>query len=99
MGRKVKDLVGQEFNGIKVLGYAGADEYGATWECECYCGAIFYAYSHHLKSGKLKSCGCYRASRMKEIQKLGVSEKKRLSKQGGYRYYKDNPNYIYKEGE
>lgn len=29
-----------------------------VWACECVCGQQTSAYSHNLKSGRTKSCGC-----------------------------------------
>src|SRR3990167_9560710 len=31
-----------------------------VWECVCDCGVITLVPSHHLRSGRTKSCGCFR---------------------------------------
>lgn len=97
MGRKMQDLTGQMFGGVEVVAFTGTDKQGATWECRCSCGATFYAYSHNLKTGHTKSCGCLRRNRMRDVAKLGRAKKQELAEAGGYRYYKDNPYYDYKD--
>lgn len=34
------------------------------WKCQCNCGKSMLAHSTALKSGKVKSCGCFRRSRL-----------------------------------
>jgi hypothetical protein len=51
-----KSLIGQKFERLTVVSYAGKGE----WVCECECGKKIKVSSGNLK--KAKSCGCSRAS-------------------------------------
>jgi len=57
--KNVEDrLIGQKFNHLTVLEYAG----NGKWKCECDCKEtdknIVYTTSEKLKRGGIKSCGC-----------------------------------------
>ena len=63
---RVKDLTGQRFGRLLVLGYAGMRQYaGKTnyrlprWRCLCDCGTTIKAVGHDLKRGHTTSCGCF----------------------------------------
>lgn len=61
MGRKLEDLTGKLFNGIKVLRLHSTKTGRATkWDCICFCGKEFTTTGARLKSSKTKSCGCQR---------------------------------------
>lgn len=49
-----KDISGQRFGKLIVLGYAGESK----WFCECDCGSISTKFGSHLKRGLSKSCSC-----------------------------------------
>ena len=61
MGRKAEDLTGKRFGMLTVIkrsdnhGKAGQN---ARWICKCDCGNLHEAFSHCLKKGSVKSCGC-----------------------------------------
>lgn len=57
---RAKDLTGQTFNRLKVLGRAPHNFRGAYWWCECSCEnhTIKKVLGSHLISGEVKSCGC-----------------------------------------
>ncbi len=64
MGNNVnKDLTGFKYNRLLVIEpkwitkKSGATQKG--WNCLCDCGNIKWYLTHDLKSGKVKSCGCY----------------------------------------
>lgn len=81
-----KDLTGQKFGRLTVLGYD--QEYtdlwkqthtgtAVFWKCQCDCGNITYAKTAELNNGAKKSCGCLQkeisGQIMKEIvQPIGV---------------------------
>lgn len=77
---KIQDLIGQKFGRLKVLNFAGLDRWHkGRWRCQCDCGTILPAVeTHQLKSGKTKSCGCYRAD---------MRHNKRTHGQAGSRLY------------
>ncbi|WP_047504238.1 MULTISPECIES: hypothetical protein [Staphylococcus] len=57
--RKIKDLTGKTFNGIKVIDYFGQDKHKkAKWEVVCHCGNKFVTIGNNLQKGTTKSCGC-----------------------------------------
>lgn len=54
------DLAGRRFGRLTVLGDVGkrAKNGKVLWHCLCECGKITFVRGDHLKSGKVKSCGC-----------------------------------------
>lgn len=56
------DLTGQVFARLTVLGYSGLDSEGrnSIWLCRCSCGKVVDVRADHLRSGRMKSCGCLR---------------------------------------
>lgn len=57
----IDDLTGQKFNRLTVLGQAGRGSSGQVlWDCLCECGKHVVVRGNNLKSGKVKSCGCYK---------------------------------------
>lgn len=59
---KIKDLTGQRFGRLTVIGFAGfAKNRNAMWDCKCDCGRICTVKGGKLTSGSTKSCGCLRA--------------------------------------
>lgn len=67
----MKDLTGQKFNRLLVLGPTNERKQGCVvWECQCDCGQIVKVPTRSLKSNNTKSCGCLNNDRRKEnIQK------------------------------
>lgn len=59
VGRKAEDLSGRVFSRLKVLSRAPGGG-NPRWNCACECGSFTVVYSHNLKAGKVKSCGCLR---------------------------------------
>ena len=55
----VKDLNGQIFGKLKVLGPIKMENRrGMFWQCKCDCGNETIAFGGHLRSKKRVSCGC-----------------------------------------
>lgn len=65
--RPIKDIAGQRFGKLTVLGLGKIpdhDRYNRVWwECRCDCGKTKTVLSNDLKLGKVKSCGCMRGQR------------------------------------
>ena len=59
MGKRI-DLTGQRFGRLVVLGYAGSRNRRVIWNCICDCGKHIGISSDQLRSGRTKSCGCYK---------------------------------------
>lgn len=62
IGEKLtQDLTGMRFNRLTVIRPAEKSRTGETrWVCRCDCGKETIVQSNNLKSGLVKSCGCYR---------------------------------------
>lgn len=52
------DIVGNTYNSLTVIEYAGKKKNDALWKCQCVCGGIKYVITTSLKRNKVKSCGC-----------------------------------------
>lgn len=57
-GAVAEDLTGQTFHALTVLRRTENINRHVAWECRCVCGNKHKATSAHLKSGRVKSCGC-----------------------------------------
>ncbi len=60
--KAIKDLSGQKFGRLTVLGRGHLQ---SRWRCECACGNQCIARNDALLSGRTKSCGCFRAEFLK----------------------------------
>ncbi len=57
----MKDIIGQRFNRLFVVGRAPSDKRGELrWTCQCDCGNHTVVLSSHIRSGRSASCGCLR---------------------------------------
>lgn len=74
-----KDITGQTFNNLLVLGYTGADN---LWRCKCLaCGnENFITHRDSILTGKTKSCGCLKEQLRKEtmLAKYGDTNTTRI---------------------
>lgn len=60
MGRPIKDLTGQQFGRLTVIGYSHQNKHRhAVWECQCSCGNKTLVISPCLIKGQVLSCGCF----------------------------------------
>ena len=55
---KVRDLTGQKFGLLTVIGLAETDTRKTYWVCKCDCGNMKTVRSDSLLCGAIKSCGC-----------------------------------------
>lgn len=56
-----KEMTGQKFGRLTVIKRAGSDKWGAAaWLCKCECGNEVVTTGARLRSGNVKSCGCFR---------------------------------------
>ena len=57
-----RELAGLKFGYLLVLEETKFPKKSRTfiWKCLCDCGNITYVAGNHLKTGEIKSCGCYR---------------------------------------
>ena len=56
-----KDLTGNRYGKLVVLGDPQVGGRGTIWKCRCDCGNICYKVSADLVHGNTKSCGCLKA--------------------------------------
>lgn len=60
-GRPVVDLVGRRFGRLVVLRRAvNRKNHQARWYCRCECGDFSIVSGYRLRSGRTKSCGCWK---------------------------------------
>lgn len=79
---KFKDLTGQKFNRLTVIGLGERNSCGQIqWKCKCDCGKIVLATTTYLKTGHTKSCGCLSkenaSNRLKDTKFIKDREKYR----------------------
>lgn len=57
-----ENLTGHRYGRILVGSFVGRNDSGnAMWSCHCDCGCDFIALGYNLKTGRTRSCGCYRS--------------------------------------
>ena len=54
-----KDETGKVFGRLTVISFAGSNSGKAEWNCICECGKNKIASGDSLRTGKIKSCGCF----------------------------------------
>jgi hypothetical protein len=52
-----KDMTGQKFGKLTVLGLVKRSKQGLHWECRCECGEVKVVKATDLRSGNTSSCG------------------------------------------
>lgn len=79
MGAK-KNLIGQRFNQLIVLGEVPKAERRTPskveWLCQCDCGNQTRVITNYLVSGHTKSCGCWRSENMKQLFSIDIQNQK-----------------------
>lgn len=80
--QRVKDLTGQKFGRLEVIGIDDNGDRKTNWICQCDCGAIKSVRSDSLQNGAVKSCGC-----LKKEQDRQNLTKHHSHKQSGTRLY------------
>lgn len=56
--KNVKDLTGQRFGRLTVIGLAETNTRKTYWICQCDCGNLKRVRSDSLQCGAIRSCGC-----------------------------------------
>lgn len=63
--RTIRDLAGRRFGSLRVVGLdESVGRGGARWNCLCDCGNKTTVRADSLVTGKTRSCGCYRPTRL-----------------------------------
>lgn len=55
---RFKDLTGQVFNRLTVIGYGGSERKHTIWMCKCKCEKLVKVRREGLIAQKTRSCGC-----------------------------------------
>jgi len=100
---KIQDLTGKKFNRLTVITRADNTSSGMTcWVCKCDCGKQKIVAGKHLKSGKIKSCGCYNHDALiKRNTKHGLTNTRLFRIWGNMKdrcYNPNKSNYCYYGG-
>lgn len=65
---KPNNLLGQRFCRLIVVADGGrCNKRNILWLCRCDCGGETTAYAYDLRSGRVKSCGCYNREGSKRV--------------------------------
>lgn len=75
MGRKVKDISGQQFGYLTAIEFAYRKKTKTYWKFKCRCGNYVIRSTDKLKRHKTPSCGCYSAE-YSEFQKEEAQKRK-----------------------
>ncbi len=65
--RRIEDLTGQTFGLLTVIQRAESRNGRTRWLCRCACGGEKEVAARDLKAGRVKSCGCLRHNRSRQI--------------------------------
>jgi len=65
-----KDLTGERFNRLLVLGYAGKRGGYHYWRCRCDCGKEKVIRQYYLEHNVTRSCGCIQSEKIRETMKF-----------------------------
>lgn len=68
--RRIEDLTGQTFGLLTVIQRAESRNGRTRWLCRCACGGEKEVAARDLKAGRVKSCGCLRHNRSRQIIEL-----------------------------
>ena len=83
INRKIKDLTGQKFGKLTVIGLDDRGTRKTYWNCLCECGNIKSVRADSLQCGAIKSCGCLK----KEQDKINLeSPSVKKSREFGSKY-------------
>lgn len=88
--KNVKDLTGQRFGRLTVIGLQPTETRKTFWVCECDCGNMKVVRSDILQSGNTRSCGCLKKEQDETNLTKGYARKTREERgfvSGGTRLY------------
>ena len=101
-------MIGMKIGKLTVLELDHEEKSRKFWKCKCDCGNIKVVRQCHLKSEKVRSCGCIKRGRPKQIARIEVKQvKKKGNSTGNFtilpgeivlKYdYSDEKNKLYSE--
>ena len=66
------DLTGKKFGRLTIIERFANASHEAVWVCKCDCGKITHVRGTELRTGKTKSCGCFKVDRSTKHRKCGT---------------------------
>lgn len=78
---KVRDLTGQRFGRLIVIGDGIHKNWVHKWECKCDCGNVVFVATAHLTGGHTKSCGCLQKENTLKASFVHGKSKERIHKE------------------
>ena len=73
MDKLTKNEVGNRYGLLTVLWQYPGSMTGAVWVCRCDCGNEVAVRGRSLRSGSVRSCGCYRQMTPEEKKATGLA--------------------------
>ena len=73
MPMPLNDLTGSKFGRLTVIERAANGSKGSRWRCVCDCGGERIVAASNLRTGSVKSCGCWRRERSRKNRTHGES--------------------------
>lgn len=80
MGAK-RNLIGQKFGRLTVIGDGLHENWVHKWECKCKCGNIVLVDTSKLTTGHTQSCGCLQKERTSKASLIHGKSKSRIHKE------------------
>jgi hypothetical protein len=95
--KQIKNITGQRFGRLTVLGYVGIIKKVSNWLCQCDCGTQTVAVFRNLRCGDTQSCGCLHRETVGDMSRThGMSQTKLFARWQAMRkrcYYKNLLQY------
>ena len=82
--KNVKDLTGERFGRLTVIGLHPTETRKTYWECQCDCGNKNVVRSDSLQCGAIRSCGCLKKEQDKQNLWSSEAKKKYLANGGKF---------------
>lgn len=67
---QIKNEIGNQYGKLTVKSFAYIKDSKAYWNCQCDCGNITVVCGNHLRTGRIKSCGCVVSYKEQEIEQI-----------------------------
>ena len=101
LGGKLKDLTGNKFGKLTVLKqYNNKNDTHSYWICQCECGNITKPImGKDLTSGAIKSCGCFRKEKTKEMASERWKDEEYRTNHSGENHWNYNSDLTEEERE
>ena len=92
LNSQIKNELGNTYNFLTVIGFEGTKNSFAFWKCRCKCGREVVVRGNHLRSNKVKSCGCLNSYKELLIQNILNNHNITYKKEYSFEDLKDQKN-------